>query len=131
LTTGEVGKVAGAAAPQFAFEESVVVVVVADVVVVVVLVVEIADNVQAVAWAVPPTVLNRMTRPRRAATNNARGAARKSTFFTVVPSLRAKGSESVAQAKGEKSPAPRSRLVVPPRGCGLRSSLRAFARARR
>ena len=120
-----------AAAPQFAFEESVVVVVVTDALEEVVLVVESADNVQAVAWAVPPTVLNRMTRPRRAATNHARGAARKSTFFTVAPPLRVKGSESVAQAKGEESPAPRSRLVAPPHWCGLRSLLRAFARARR
>ena len=101
LTTGEVGKVAGAAAPQFAVEEGVVVVVVAGVVLAVVLVVESADNVQAVACAVAPTVLNRMTRPRRAATNNASGAARRSTFFTVAPLLRAKGSEIVAQAKGE------------------------------
>src|SRR5665213_4434696 len=133
LTTGEVGNVAGAAAPQFAFEESVVVlvVVVADVLVAVALEVERVDNEQAAAWAVPPTVLKRMTRPSRAATNNARGAARTSTVFTTAPPLRAKGSESAAQAKGEESPAPRSRIVAPPRWCGLRSSLRALARALR
>jgi hypothetical protein len=76
-----VGRVAVAAAPQFAFEEGVVVVVVVDVFEDV-----SVDSVHAAAWAVPPTVANRMTRPSRATTNTARGtASRSATFFTCAP----------------------------------------------
>jgi hypothetical protein len=91
LLTGELGNVAEAAAPQLEFETSVVVVVV---------VVEpalaggwIFDRAQASAWAVPPTVLNRMTSPSSATAKQTNGATISSTIlFTTTLTLQRKGS---------------------------------------
>ena len=44
-----------------------------------------ADRAQAAAWAVPPTVLNRMTNPRRANAKQTNGATTRSAIlFTIV-----------------------------------------------
>jgi hypothetical protein len=89
--TGELGNVTKVAAPQSEFETSVVVVVV---------VVEpalaggwIVDRAQAAAWAVPPTVLNRMTSPSSATAKQSKGATISSTIlFTTTLTLQRKTS---------------------------------------
>jgi hypothetical protein len=91
LLTGELGNVTEAAAPQFGFATSVGVVVV---------VVEpalaggwIVDIAQAATWAVPPTVLNRMTSPSSAAAKQTKGATISSTIlFTTTLTLQRKSS---------------------------------------
>ena len=94
LFTGELGNVTRAAAPQSGFETSVVVVVV---------VVEpalaggwILDIAQTAAWAVPPTVLNRMTSPSRDTAKQTNGATISSTsLFTTTLTLQRKSSAAL------------------------------------